>query len=160
MKPEDTVLDVGCQSGLFVHRLRKFAIDAHGVDISREAVVFCQENIPSAKFHKFPVEKMEFPNDKFDIVTSFQMMEHLQDPKAALKEMYRVCKKKLLFTTPIGKNLFDKGHLHFFGFYDIFNMVKEVVGHNNFTICRINKVNKDEKSNCWAVEIFKDGREE
>ena len=64
------------------------------------------------------VESLQFQDELFDCVCAIQVLEHLEDPKAAIKEMLRVLKKggKLIITVPINKELDDNGlskHLHY-----------------------------------------------
>lgn len=153
-----TVLDVGSGSGLLVHHLRCKGFAADGCDISKEAVSSASKNVPDAVFKQGPVEKLPFEDNSYDVVCSSQMIEHLKSPAEGIKEMYRVAKQKVLLTTPIEKNLFDKTHLHFFTFYDMMRIVEEAVGHENYTIARINKFNRFAKANCFAVEIWKGER--
>jgi len=47
--------------------------------------------------------KIPFPDETFDVVVSFQVLEHVPDPKLMLREIHRVLKKsgKLLITAPL-----------------------------------------------------------
>lgn len=69
------VLDYGCGSGYGTQMLSEAAEKVIGVDISREAIDFAQKNYlsPNLEFKTIP----EVLNEKFDIITSFQVIEHV-----------------------------------------------------------------------------------
>jgi len=91
-KHKDTkILDFGCGSGLFVEELGQVGYDAHGIDISSEAIKFGQlrgiRNLGVIEAHK-----IDFPDNTFDVVMTLDVLEHLEDEEWALKEMERVLK--------------------------------------------------------------------
>ncbi len=91
-KPEETkVLDFGCGSGIFVDELQKLGFDAHGLDISEEAIKFGKlqgvKNLGVIDAHK-----IHFPENTFDAVFTLDVLEHLEDEKWALAEIERVLK--------------------------------------------------------------------
>jgi 2-polyprenyl-3-methyl-5-hydroxy-6-metoxy-1,4-benzoquinol methylase len=91
-KPEEIkVLDFGCGSGIFVDELAKQGYQAHGLDISEEAVHFGQlqgiQNLGVIDSHK-----INFPDNTFDAVVTLDVLEHLEDEKWALDEIRRVLK--------------------------------------------------------------------
>ncbi len=46
------------------------------------------------------VQNLPFKDNSFDIVTCFEVLEHVPDPVAAMKELRRVCKHRLLISVP------------------------------------------------------------
>jgi SAM-dependent methyltransferase len=64
------ILDVGCGTGANLLLLSKYG-DAEGVDVSEDALAFCRER-------------------GLDLVTAFDVVEHMDDDLAGLREMYRV----------------------------------------------------------------------
>ncbi len=85
-RPE--ILDVGCGTGANLEMLSEFG-DASGVDVSAEAVAFCHargfEGVKQAV-----AEALPFEDGSFELVTSLDVIEHLDDDVAGLKEMRRV----------------------------------------------------------------------
>jgi SAM-dependent methyltransferase len=91
------ILDVGCGTGGNLEMLEKFGA-AEGVDVSDEALEFCKSK--GLKAHKGLAEELPFPDESFDVVTALDVVEHLDDDVAGLKEMFRVLKtggKTLIF---------------------------------------------------------------
>jgi SAM-dependent methyltransferase len=91
------ILDVGCGTGGNLEMLEKFGA-AEGVDVSDDALEFCKSK--GLKVHKGLAEKLPFADESFDVVTALDVVEHLDDDIAGLKEMHRVLKsggKTLIF---------------------------------------------------------------
>ena len=91
------ILDVGCGTGGNLEMLEKFGA-AEGVDVSDEALEFCKSK--GLKVHKGLAEELPFADASFDVVTALDVVEHLDDDVAGLKEMLRVLKaggKTLVF---------------------------------------------------------------
>ncbi|MEZ5345632.1 MAG: class I SAM-dependent methyltransferase [Pyrinomonadaceae bacterium] len=90
-------LDVGCGTGANLEMLAGFG-DAEGVDVSDDALEFCKAK--GLKTHKGLAEELPFEDESFDVVTALDVVEHLDDDIAGLKEMYRVLRsggKTLIF---------------------------------------------------------------
>ncbi len=91
------ILDVGCGTGANLEMLANFG-EAEGVDVSDDALEFCKTK--GLKAHKGLVESLPFADESFDVVTALDVVEHLDDDVAGLKEMNRVLKsggKTLIF---------------------------------------------------------------
>ena len=91
------ILDVGCGTGGNLEMLEKFGA-AEGVDVSDDALEFCRSK--GLTVHKGLAEEMPVADEMFDVVTALDVVEHLDDDIAGLKEMHRVLKtggKTLIF---------------------------------------------------------------
>ena len=84
------ILDVGCGTGANLEMLANFG-EPQGVDVSDDALEFCRAK--GLKVHKGLAEKLPFEDESFDVVTALDVVEHLDDDIAGLKEMNRVLKK-------------------------------------------------------------------
>ncbi len=82
------ILDVGCGTGANLEMLAEFG-DSAGVDISSEALSFCVER-GLKKVKQGAAEALPFDDGSFDLVTGLDVVEHLDDDLAGLKEMRRV----------------------------------------------------------------------
>lgn len=89
-------LDAGCGSGAFDFEIAsKFDTRITGVDFNEEAVGFARRRAKEMKndnleFVTAACEDMPFRDSSFDIVFSCELLEHLAEPAAALREMRRV----------------------------------------------------------------------
>jgi SAM-dependent methyltransferase len=88
-----SVLDFGCGSGYGTARIAKFAARAVGVDIAEDAVAFAR-----ARYQRENLEfrlmaagaDLPFEDATFDVVLSFQVIEHVADVEGYLREIHRV----------------------------------------------------------------------
>ena len=84
------ILDIGCGTGANLEMLSQFG-DAEGVDVSDDALEFCR--LKGLKAQKGLAETLPYPDETFDITTALDVVEHLDDDIAGLKEMFRVTKR-------------------------------------------------------------------
>ena len=92
------ILDVGCGTGKNLELLARFG-RAEGVDISTDALEFCKARGLTA-VTQGEAERLPFDDGTFDLVTALDVVEHLDDDVAGLREIHRVLKpggRALLF---------------------------------------------------------------
>ena len=82
------ILDVGCGTGANLLMLSQYG-DAEGVDLSEDALAFCRER-GLDKVRLGAGEELPYEDSTFDLVTAFDVVEHMDDDLAGLKEMRRV----------------------------------------------------------------------
>jgi len=82
------ILDVGCGTGANLLMLSQFG-DAEGVDISEDALAFCRER-GLEKVKLGAGEALPYDDGTFDLVTGLDVVEHMDDDLAGLREMRRV----------------------------------------------------------------------
>jgi SAM-dependent methyltransferase len=89
------VLDLGCGSGYGVARMAGHAERVVGVDVDSDAISFARERYArqNVSFAKIEAEApLPFADDSFDVVLSFQVIEHVSDDGRYLDEACRVLK--------------------------------------------------------------------
>jgi SAM-dependent methyltransferase len=95
---ERRILDVGCGTGANLEMLSEYG-KAEGVDVSDEALSFCHaRGLDCVK--RGAAEALPYDEKSFDLVAGLDVVEHLDDDLAGLKEMYRVLRpegRALLF---------------------------------------------------------------
>jgi SAM-dependent methyltransferase len=87
-KDNPDILDVGCGTGANLELLGEYG-PAKGVDVSQEALAFCRaRGLTDVRLGE--AEKLPYPDSSFDLVTGLDVVEHLDDDLAGLREMHRV----------------------------------------------------------------------
>lgn len=84
------VLDVGCGIGHLLSALAARRIPATGFDISRDAVVHARRDPHVNAFQHDASETWPFPDQSFDAVTMFDVIEHVMAYERVLDEAQRV----------------------------------------------------------------------
>jgi SAM-dependent methyltransferase len=82
------VLDVGCGVGAFVRRLREFSPQVYGFDVDGTSVVKGAEQVPGLALAVG--EHLPYQDDVFDVVLMHEVLEHVDDDLATLREVRRV----------------------------------------------------------------------
>jgi len=86
------VLDIACGTGYGSGELAGVARSVTGVDVSGEAVEYAREHYGAGnlRFEVAGAEALPFPDQSFDLIVAFEVIEHLDDARALLAEARRV----------------------------------------------------------------------
>lgn len=98
------VLDLGCNNGYGTRIVAESARTIVGVDVSSRAIQSARESDGPADIRFELIDGLSLPFEKhsFDLVTSFQVIEHVEDVDPYLAEIVRVLRPggTVVFTTP------------------------------------------------------------
>ena len=96
------LLDAGCGEGFVAGQIkRKWPCwNIIGIDGAKEAVALAKRFHADIDFRIGSLYGLAFPDKAFDIVICSEVLEHLEQPEKALKELQRVTKSVLLLTVP------------------------------------------------------------
>lgn len=89
------LLDVGCGPGTMTTGLARRVAPgrAVGVDNAQDVLADARENAAdNLTYEHADVYALPYPDDSFDVVHAHQVLQHVTDPVAALREMRRVCR--------------------------------------------------------------------
>jgi SAM-dependent methyltransferase len=94
------LLDMGSGAGYFLEEAARRGWDAHGTEFSGTALDMSRAkglNVVQA-----PITEETFPAGHFDVITAFEVVEHLRDPQEELRLIRRMLRPGGLFycTTP------------------------------------------------------------
>ena len=99
---QPSVLDIGCATGALLDflRQRECGWRVTGVEISPGADYAQRER--NLDVRNTPLEECNFPDGSFDAVLASHLIEHLNDPRSFLNEVYRILKDtgRVFITTP------------------------------------------------------------
>lgn len=89
------ILDIGCYSGVFLEGMKTAGFDCWGIDIHGELMdKLNKDSDERGPFYKFgSADNIPIEDGECDIVTAFDVLEHILEIEKALKEIDRVCKK-------------------------------------------------------------------
>ena len=85
------LLDIGCGDGYGTHKLYKSGYNVTGVDLSPEMIQIAKSSeMDNIHFFQGDVNKLPFAAREFDGIMAINILEWLEDPLFALREMKRV----------------------------------------------------------------------
>jgi len=127
------VLDLGCGEGAMLEALARRGLlddtNITAIDISPRLISIAKKRFKKrAQFIKTDVVKTNLPKSRFDLVYSTMVIEHIENPKEMVSEIYRILKPQgVVFISTIvkkwwgiyfyrnkGKFVVDPTHLHEF----------------------------------------------
>jgi 2-polyprenyl-3-methyl-5-hydroxy-6-metoxy-1,4-benzoquinol methylase len=96
------ILDVGCSNGRFIEVARNRGLDAWGLEFSESAITAAAPEVKSRIYQGDANDIMSLDVGKFDVVTAFDLIEHLFDPITFLKNLRYILAEDglIVFTTP------------------------------------------------------------
>ena len=97
------ILDAGCGEGfvaeLIYHNTKEAQIQ--GIDCRETAIRYAKENCSlPINFSIGDIYDSGYVKNEFDLVCATEVLEHLESPEKALREMDRVSKKYMLLSVP------------------------------------------------------------
>jgi len=109
-KPGERALDVGCGVGQVVARLTEAGYEAYGVDVSEPNIERARKF--SERCRLYDGKKLPFPDQHFASVGALNVLEHVEEPEAFIKEIVRVTQTggRIVLSSP--------NFLRVFGFRD------------------------------------------
>jgi len=130
-------LDVGCGTGYLIRWLRFFGIEAYGLEISEAALSLVDKKLKPF-IYKGDIINIPYPDKKFDLVISFDVLEHIERSKIkkAVAETVRVSRRFILHKIYTLENRwitlthgFDFSHISVFTrkyWQNIFNEIDQI----------------------------------
>jgi len=99
----ERVLDVGCGEGLLTGWLseRLPGATVEGFEGRAEAVEEFRVRNPGLAVHQGDLYALPFADGEFDLVVALEVLDHLEDPAAALRELHRVSSRAVVVTVPL-----------------------------------------------------------
>ena len=96
-------LEIGCGTGFVLSGIRREFQDIKlfGSDIFSEGFRCASKRVPDATFFQMDAKEIPF-EDEFDVIGAFDVLEHIKDDEAVLKQMHKACKNSggIILTVP------------------------------------------------------------
>ncbi|MDZ7790562.1 MAG: methyltransferase domain-containing protein [Xanthomonadales bacterium] len=102
LKLNDSVLEVGCGPGYSTRKIAQWkpGVRLVGGDLSASLLEHAQRLNSDTRFLRESVYSLPHPDKSIDVALLLEVLEHLERPDAALVELQRVVRRRLLLSTP------------------------------------------------------------
>lgn len=99
-KKNGKILDVGCGIGYFLEVAKKRGWTVYGTEYTEEAIKICKSK--GIKMQEGKLNPDNYNIEEFDIITSFEVLEHINNPIEEISNFYKILRKGGLvyLTTP------------------------------------------------------------
>ena len=87
-----TLLDIGCGIGTLMEEAKKNGFITEGVEICEELAKIASKNTGSTIYTDF-LEKLPLPSEHYNIITMYDLLEHLKSPENEIRHAHRTLKK-------------------------------------------------------------------
>lgn len=98
-KQGDSILDIGCATGFFLQTMVEAGWKAYGVERDEDAAQWARRT--GSHILVGGIEEVSFPENSFDVVTMWNVLEHLHQPLAAVDKIHRLLKKEGLLVIAV-----------------------------------------------------------
>ena len=98
-----SVLDAGCGPGMFLEEMadRQRGIELAGSDISEVGLSLARHKLPQAEFYALDL-RTDALERQFDLIVCSEVLEHIDDDRAAIANLRRITRRYLVVTTVQG----------------------------------------------------------
>lgn len=113
-------LDIGSGDGSLIRRLGShYTLNSHACDYTGELMEIDGQKVDVINLDH---DALPYADNAFDLITFTEVIEHVENHRAVLREIHRVLKPGglLLVTTPNILNLKSRLRFLFFGFWNLF----------------------------------------
>jgi len=87
------LLDIGSGDGHFVHHMARHGWEATGIDFSPSALEFARRIHSGGRFLCGTLDDYVFPPGRLDLITLWQVLEHIGEPRPLLQRCHDLLKR-------------------------------------------------------------------
>ncbi len=139
LKPKSTIIDIGCSKGYLLNFAKRAGHKVRGIEISSDAAIYVKKNF-DIDVLVGPVEKQKIKAKSVDVITAFDLIEHLPNPKKTISQMFEWLKPggQMIIDTPNFDSIYRKisqdrwvgfdmpFHIHLFRKETLVRVLKEI----------------------------------
>ncbi len=105
-----SILEIGCSSGYMLQKIQKFIPHATliGSDVVYKPLLELSKKL-TIPLLRFDILQCPLPDNSIDAIILLNVLEHIEDDAATLKQIFRILKPKgvLILEVPAGPHLYD-----------------------------------------------------
>ena len=79
------MVDIGCGEGLFLQEAKNYVNTVYGIEPTKSYAAYAKEKM-NLDILQGTLENLEYPDNSFDIVTMFHVLEHLSSPSRGISK--------------------------------------------------------------------------
>jgi len=144
----NSLLDIGCGDGVISYFIKNKVKIIYGIDNDATTLKKAEKRGISVKKANLDTDKIPYQKNFFNVVTCLDVIEHVKNPEALISNIYEILSSNgmLIISTPNIRfidhlkrllvfgtfpktsydiNLYDGGHIHFFTYKDLENILTE-----------------------------------
>lgn len=127
------VLDIACGNGYGTVLLSNQGHETIGGDISKETIDFCKKKFSNNRFELIDGTQIQFDDNSFDVVVSFETIEHTTEYSKMISEFKRILKQNgvaiistpnILINSPTGQ-IVNKFHTQEWNYEELLSILSE-----------------------------------
>ena len=117
--PTGKMLEIGCGVGDFIKEMEHKGWDCTGIEPSIDAKAIAQKRIKARLYD--PTEINTLPDESFDLISMWHVLEHVDDLKEEIRQLQRLLKKggRLVLALPNFKSYDAQYYKEYWAAYDV-----------------------------------------
>jgi methionine biosynthesis protein MetW len=143
-----SVIDVGCGNAVFL-KLLQHKYNISGIEVNKKRVTYCNNILGKDIVIQGNLEYgLPLEDNSYDTVVAMEILEHMDNPSQALRELTRISRKRVIFTVPYDEKIQytlcihcvkwtpQTAHLHSFNWHNLSQLIPENVKINtSYLLC-------------------------
>lgn len=125
-----SVLDAGCGTGILLQQiLEKYPhVQVTGSEYSPQGLEFARKRLPDGDFRVLDLSQ-KMLDKKFDLVVCIDVLEHIDDDRAALRNLFAMTAGHMILSLPLGPlfkaEMERMGHVHGYSRRELESKIRE-----------------------------------
>jgi predicted TPR repeat methyltransferase len=96
----ENAFEIGCGEGYLTSHVKKMGINIEGADVSAKVIEHAKKMHPSITFSVCCIYELNNRSKKYDLLIASEVLEHLEEPALALKQLKDLTSKYIFLSVP------------------------------------------------------------